>query len=126
MTKLHKGLMLLAAAAVMACVAVSVKSMRDLDAAREELKSIAKANEFLKKTLGDMTVAMAAKDKQIDSLEHGGCTGPHTAPPPSAAAPPLRNKAAVGEPQQRRQSFDRAPGEGAFPAPIPTETGRPL
>ena len=35
--------------------------------------TLTEANDFLTKTLGEMTVALAAKDRQIDSQQSAGC-----------------------------------------------------
>jgi hypothetical protein len=42
---------------------------------------VTKANELLKKTLGDMTVAITAKDREIDRLRDSGCDGRERARP---------------------------------------------
>ena len=55
------------------CVVVSLRDGRELLAVRRELLSVTKANELLKKTLGDMTVAITAKDREIDRLRDSGC-----------------------------------------------------
>jgi hypothetical protein len=73
--------------AILSCAAGYLKSMHDLQAARQELRSVAEANEFLKKTLGEMTVAIASKDREIDRLEQAGCDGQPKAPPAAHAAP---------------------------------------
>jgi hypothetical protein len=91
-TRIHKALFLVAGFAVAVCVAISVKSAVDLRGADRELRSVISANEFLKKTLGEMTVAMAAKDRQIDRLERAGCAGQDKVPPAVPKSAP-RNKA---------------------------------
>jgi hypothetical protein len=53
--------------------AVCWKTRGDLQAARRELLALTTANDLLRKTLGDMTVAIAAKDKEIDRLGPAGC-----------------------------------------------------
>jgi hypothetical protein len=65
------GLVLLAALALIACLAVSLESRRELlDARRElldtrrKLLTLTEANDFLKKTLGEMTVALAANPRR--------------------------------------------------------------
>jgi len=70
--RLHKGIILILGLALIACLAVFWKARRDLQAARQELQEVRMANEFLKMTLGDMTVAMTAKDRAID-LERARC-----------------------------------------------------
>jgi hypothetical protein len=42
------------------------------------LQKVTAANEFLRKSLGEMSVAITAKEKEIDRLERAGC-------PPAAA-----------------------------------------
>jgi hypothetical protein len=91
--RLQKGLILAAGLAVIFCLAVSLRSRRDLLDARRELLAVTAANDFLKKTLGGMTVAMTAKDRQIDRLEHAGCGGQEPEKgPPAAPMPPNRSK----------------------------------
>jgi hypothetical protein len=43
---------------------------------RQELQKITVANDFLRKSLGEMTVAITAKDKEIDRLEQTPCPPP--------------------------------------------------
>ena len=40
---------------------------------RQELQTVTAANDFLRKSLGDMTLAITAKDKEIDRLEQSAC-----------------------------------------------------
>jgi hypothetical protein len=42
---------------------------------------VTKANESLKKTLGEMTIAITAKDKEIDRLQRSACSGQEKARP---------------------------------------------
>jgi hypothetical protein len=54
---------------------------------RQELQAVTAANESVRKTLGDMTIALADKDKEIDRLSESPCsTGekPQVAPGPTA------------------------------------------
>jgi hypothetical protein len=99
-TKLQKSLMVAAGLVLAACLAVCVKSTVELQAARRELGSLTSANDFLRKTLGEMAKAITAKDKQIDRLENGDCNG-HDKLPRDAPAVPRRSKAsgagAVGD-----------------------------
>jgi hypothetical protein len=85
--RLYKGLILAAGLVLIACLAVGVKSMLELQAVRRELLAVTTANEFLKKTLGDMAIAITAKEKEIDRLEHTGCGGQEKAPPAAHMAP---------------------------------------
>ena len=52
-----------------------LRDSRELRAVRRELFLVTTANELLKKTLGDMTVAISAKDREIDRLRDSGCDG---------------------------------------------------
>jgi hypothetical protein len=40
---------------------------------RQELQKVTAANDFLRKSLGEMTIAITAKEKEIDRLEQAGC-----------------------------------------------------
>jgi len=40
---------------------------------RRELRVVTRANEYLRKTLGDMTIAIVQKDREIDRLEQAPC-----------------------------------------------------
>ena len=81
MSRLHKGLFVILGSALIFSLAVCLKARRELQAARRELLAVTTANEFLKSTLGDMTVAISAKDREIDRLEHAGCDGREKARP---------------------------------------------
>jgi hypothetical protein len=54
---------------------------------RQELEKVTAANDFLRKSLGDMTVALTAKDKEIDRLEQRPC--------PPATPPPARRESSI-------------------------------
>jgi hypothetical protein len=60
--------------------------------ARRELLILTEANDFLKKSLGEMTVALAAKDRQIDSQQGAGCEEQQKVQP-SVPIGPHRSKA---------------------------------
>ena len=94
MRRLYKGLILAAGLALIACLAGCVISVLELQAARRDLLAVTAANDFLKKTLGDMTIAITAKEKEIDRLEHTGCGVPEKAP---AAAPMAPHRSKVSE-----------------------------
>jgi hypothetical protein len=40
---------------------------------RQELQKVTAANDFLRKSLGEITIAITAKDKEIDRLQQAGC-----------------------------------------------------
>jgi len=48
---------------------------------RQELQKVTAANDFLRKSLGEMTLALTSKDKEIDRLEQAGCAGREQTPP---------------------------------------------
>jgi hypothetical protein len=61
--------------ALLASLAALWHIRRELNEVRRELQTVTAANIFLKKTLGDMTIAITAKDGEIDRLEHTPCNG---------------------------------------------------
>jgi hypothetical protein len=79
--KIHWQITLAAGLPVLFGLAVSWRASRELQGVRTELASVTRANEFLKRTLGEMTIAITAKDKEIDRLRSSACqnqekTGP--------------------------------------------------
>ena len=75
MSKLQRYLTLIAGLSLILWIVTSLRGTRELRAVRRELLSVTKANELLKRTLGDMTVAITAKDREIDRLRDSGCDG---------------------------------------------------
>jgi hypothetical protein len=75
MSRLDRPLTLVARLALLASLAVWWQARRELDEARRELQAVTAANLSLKKTLGDMTTVITAKDREIDQLEHAPCHG---------------------------------------------------
>ncbi len=96
MIRLPKAPVLLAGVALMVAVAVCVESRRQLLDVQRQLQGVTAANEFLKKTLGEMTVSIAAKDRQIDRLEHAGCDGQGQTPPANPSLPPQSRVSGAG------------------------------
>jgi len=98
-----RALALAAALALLASLAIWRHTRRELDAVRRELQAVGAANLFLKKTLGDMTVAITAKEKEIDHLEQAPCNGQDKARPGSErrtrTRPPAYRKAIVFTPE---------------------------
>ena len=78
-SKLQPGLVLIA------CLGL-VLSLAAWWRARRELETVNRANEFLRETLGNMTIGIADKDRQIDQLINSPCAVPEAAP--HAASPP--------------------------------------
>jgi hypothetical protein len=54
------------------CVALSL-SMAGWLKGRQELQAVTVANDSLRKTLGDLTIAIVNKDREIDRLTQSGC-----------------------------------------------------
>jgi hypothetical protein len=75
LSKLLRYLTLIAGSSLILCVVASLRDHRELRAVRRELLLVTKANALLKMTLGDMTVAITAKDREIDRLRDSGCDG---------------------------------------------------
>jgi hypothetical protein len=67
--------------------AICGKTAVDLRAERRELRRTITANDFLKKTLGEMIVAIDAKQREIDRLTRTNCGGREQVPPRSPVAP---------------------------------------
>lgn len=63
---LYKGLVLLFALVLSLSMAAWLKS-------RQELQAVTAANGSLRKTLGDLTIAIAEKDREIDRLTQSDC-----------------------------------------------------
>jgi hypothetical protein len=82
-TRFHKGVTLVAGLVLLASLAVWWHARRELTEVRRELQAVTEANLFLKKTLGDMTIAITGKDKEIDRLEHAPCNGQEKVQPGS-------------------------------------------
>jgi hypothetical protein len=76
----YKGLVVLFSLALSFSVATWLR-------ARQELQAVTVANVSLRKTLGDLTIAMAEKDREIDRMAQSPCdageqsqSGPGSAP----------------------------------------------
>ena len=54
---------------------------------RRELQAMTVANDFLRKTLGDMTVTIVAKDREIDRLQQTPCVTPDKPAPRPQSGP---------------------------------------
>jgi hypothetical protein len=66
MSRLSQSLFLLVGLALILSLAICLKT-------RRELRAATTANDFLRKTLGGMTVAITTKDREIDRLKLAGC-----------------------------------------------------
>jgi hypothetical protein len=73
--RLNRPVSLVVGLALLASLALWWQARRELDKVRRELQAVTEANLFLKKTLGDMTIAITGKDREIDRLEHAPCHG---------------------------------------------------
>jgi hypothetical protein len=85
MKYLQKILAVTAGLSLAIALGVCVKTWEELRSTRQELRTATSANDFLRKTLGDMSAAITAKDKEVDRLQHGSC-GPETQQPRVPAA----------------------------------------
>ena len=74
MSKFRIGLILILGTALILSL---IGSWRD----RQELQKVTAANDFLRKSLGEMTIAITAKDREIDRLEQAACGGQEKARP---------------------------------------------
>jgi hypothetical protein len=81
LSKPQRYLTLIASLSLIFCVITFLRGSRELRTVRRELLLVTEANELLKKTLGDMTVAITAKDREIDRLKNSGCDGQEKARP---------------------------------------------
>jgi hypothetical protein len=77
---------------ILLSLALGWSASRDLQSARRELAAVTKANDFLKKTLSDMTIAISAKDREIDRLQQSNCPGGQEKAQPATPMRPRRNK----------------------------------
>ena len=73
LSALNKGLILVVGLALISSLVVCSNARLQMKAAQNELLAVIRANEFLKKTLGDMTLTLTRKDQEIDRLERAGC-----------------------------------------------------
>lgn len=69
----HKGLVVFLSLALSFSVTTWFRT-------RHELRTLTVANNFLRKTLGDLAVAIAEKDKEIDRLTQSNCGGGKKSP----------------------------------------------
>ena len=86
MSWFSRGLTLVAGLALLLSLAVWWQSRRELHAVRGELQKVTAANEFLKKTLGEVMASIAAKDREIDRLAHTPCNEREKARPGSGSS----------------------------------------
>jgi hypothetical protein len=87
MSGLDKRVTMAAGLALVAAMVIWWLARREVDAVRRDLQAVNAANLFLKKTLGDMTIAMTGKDREIDRLERAPCGGQEQARPGSESSP---------------------------------------
>jgi len=102
MNNLRKGVTVIAGLTLILSVTIWWKGRSELSAARQELRAVTEANDFLKKTLGDLTVAMAAKDREIDRVRRSPCGAQREHLPESRSE---RRPQALTRPS-RSESFD--------------------
>jgi hypothetical protein len=111
--RLLRALVIAGAVVVLGAASLALKVRQDLQSARQELHSAVAANEFLRKTLGDMSRAIAAKDRQIDLLERGSCEGGQKMGPGKALQGATPRPGVAGDNERRAggQVEAKKPGE---------------
>src|ERR1700686_219439 len=87
MNKLLAVLTIILSLALIVSVILSRKTQRDL---QQESHPLTDANGILRETLGQLTIAITNKDKQIDRLLSSPCKVPEGENPDSPWVPPLR------------------------------------
>jgi hypothetical protein len=88
----YKGLVFIGGLTILLSLALAWSARRDLQSARRELAAVTKANDFLKKTLSDMTIAISAKEREIDRLQQSACPGGQEKAQPGTPTRPRHNK----------------------------------
>jgi hypothetical protein len=79
---IYRGLILFFSAAL--CLSITTWS-----GARRELRAVTAANESLRKTLGDLIVAMGERDREIERLAGFACDGGERRSAPAGPVKPL-------------------------------------
>ena len=82
--KIYKFSTIALSIALLLSLATSWKVQRDVD---RELRIITGANELLRKTLGDLTVAITEKNKEIERLGNSSCDGDNQKRPSVPSGP---------------------------------------
>jgi hypothetical protein len=85
MNRAYKFLSIGLSLALILSLATAWKLQRDL---QRELRAVTDANDILRKTLGDLTIAVTEKDKQIERFNDSSCGPEGQTPAPS----PSRSK----------------------------------
>ena len=88
MRKIHAAVTLILALALLSSLIVWRKTQRDL---REQLNIVSDANNALRESLGELTVAGTDKDKEIDRLLQMPCATP-VPKPDSQTLPPTKDR----------------------------------
>lgn len=112
MSRPHKSLILIGGLALISSIVFGWKSRRELQSAGLEIVLVTRANEFLKKTLGDMTVAIAEKEREIDRLQRSGCDWQEKAQP-GVPIRPQSNKVSKSDAPRGGNSQRIASADGA-------------
>lgn len=73
---LHTTLTAVLGLALIGLFSLSWKTQRELNALKQTQHQITDANEDLKKTLGELTIAITQKEKEIDKLHESSCISP--------------------------------------------------
>ena len=91
MSRRQKSFLLVGGLGLLTSVSSSWHLWRELQSARRESLVVIRANDFLKKRLGDMAVALTAKDREIDRLQRSACDGRDKAQPFVSTTPDRGN-----------------------------------
>jgi hypothetical protein len=87
MNRLLAVLTIILGLALIVSVILGRKTQRKL---QQEMHTVTNANGVLRETLGQLTIAITNKDKQIDRLLSSPCKVPQGENPDSRRVPPLR------------------------------------
>ena len=87
MSRVKKCLIMIVGLALIVPWGAWWKSQLALRSACRELRAVTRANESLRKALGDLTVVIVAKDREIDHLAHSPCEAGKEARPGSPITP---------------------------------------
>jgi hypothetical protein len=70
LNKLHRTLIVILGVALMVSFTLGWKTYRDM---HRELYAVTDANRILRNTVGELTIAITARDKEIDRLSSSSC-----------------------------------------------------
>src|SRR6516225_2603783 len=104
MRTLHAILTVTLGLALIGALAFSWKTRRELNGLKQTQHQITDANDVLRKTLGELTIAITQKEKEIDKLHESACISPQKRNTPPRRVPPESERAENGD----------SPGRGSW------------